>query len=100
MGTRYHITLEDMQKLQIAGVAIIGEIEPFYKQAYNQDWDEMQDTDEVDFYVHNGSVGKWQFNGYSENGITKKGMLYSGCNWGKADLDEIFEQNGIEPTYG
>ena len=59
MGTRYHITLEDMKKLQIAGVAIIGEIEPFYKQAYNQDWDEMQDTDEIDFYVHNGSVGKW-----------------------------------------
>ena len=97
MGTRYHITLEDMKKLQIAGVAIIGEIEPFYKQAYNQDWDEMQDTDEIDFYVHNGSVGKWQFNAYSENGINHRN--FSGPNWGKPDLDEIFEQNGIEPTY-
>ena len=99
MGTRYHITLEDMQKLVTAGVAIIGEIEPLYKQEYNVDWDEMQDTNEVDFYVHNGSVGNWQFNGYSENGISKKGMLYSGCNCGKPDLDEIFEQNGIEPQY-
>lgn len=99
MGTRYHITLEDMQKLQALGLATVDETETVYKTEWSDDEGGMVSTNVVNFYVHNGSVGKWQFNGYSENGISKKGMLYSGCNCGKPDLDEIFEQNGIEPQY-
>ena len=98
MGTRYHITLEDMKKLVEAGVATIGEVETIYKTEWSDDEGGMISTGVVNFYVHNGSVGNWQFNAYSENGINHS--LFSGPNWGKPDLDEIFEQNGIEPTYG
>lgn len=97
MGTRYVLTLEDMKKLVAAGVATIDNVETIYKQEYNNDWDEMQDSNEVNFYIHHGSVGKWQFDAYSENGINHRN--FSGCNIGKPDLDEIFEQHGIEPSY-
>ena len=99
MGTRYHITLKNMQKLVAAGVATIGEVEAVYKTEWSDDEGGYVSTGVVNFYVHNGSVGNWQFNGYSENGITKKNMFFSGCNCGKAEIDEIFEQYGIEPQY-
>lgn len=98
MGTRYHLSLEDMQKLVAAGVATIGKVKPLYKQEYNQDWDEYQDSTTVLFYVHNGSVLNWAFEAYSEDGINHR--LFSGCNWGKEDLDDLFETHGIEPSYG
>lgn len=98
MGTRYHLSLEDMQKLVAAGVATIGKVKPLYKQEYNQDWDEYQDSTTVLFYVHNGSVLNWQFEAYSEDGVNHR--MFSGCNVGKEDLDELFETHNIEPSYG
>lgn len=98
MGTRYQLSLEDMQRLVSVGKATIGKVKPLYKQEYNQDWDEYQDSTTVLFYVHNGSVLNWAFEAYSEDGINHR--LFSGCNWGKEDLDELFDKYNIEPSYG
>jgi hypothetical protein len=98
MGTRYQLTLQDMQKLVAVGHATIGKVKPLYKQEYNEQWDEMQDSTTVLFYVHTGSVLDWAFEAYSEDGVNHR--LFSGCNWGKEDLDDLFETHGIEPSYG
>lgn len=98
MGTRYHLSLEDMQKLVAAGVATIGKVKPLYKQEYNEQWDEMQDSSTVLFYVHTGSVLNWAFEAYSEDGVNHQ--MFNGCNQGKQDLDDLFEAYNIEPSYG
>lgn len=99
MGTRYHISLANMKKLVNLGLATIGEIEPFYKQEYSEEDNCYMDTDIVKFYVHNGSIGKWAFDAYSENGVESPSMLFSGPNIGKNDLEAVFKEHGIDVNY-
>lgn len=97
MGIRYHITLVDMQALVAAGVATLGKKKPHFEEEWDEKYHSYMPKTFPDFYIWEGSVGTWQFNAYSDDGRDYGG--FSGPNWGKDDLDDIFETYGIKPEY-
>ena len=100
MGTRYHVTLADMKKLEALGLAVVGNAVPVYVQEYSEEHDYTTDTDAVEYYIYNGSIGKWAFDGFSIDGIEKADMLFTGPNVGKSDLAAVFKEHGIDVNYG
>lgn len=100
MGTRYNITLADMKKLAALGLATIDKPTPVYVQEYSEEHDYTVDTDAIEYYIHGGGIGKWAFDAYSNDGIAKDDMLFTGPRVGKPDLDVIFLTNNIEPICG
>ena len=97
MGTRYHVKPADMKVLVAAGDATMEAAQAVYKQEYNEEWGEVHSTSVVNFYVHFGSIGKWAFEAFSEDG--KSPRNYIGPNWNKEDLDDIFDKHNIEPDF-
>lgn len=97
MGNRYHLVLADMKALVAAGVATLGEKKPRFREEWDDKYEMYVPSSFADFYIWEGSVGDWEFNAYSDDG--EEFGSFSGPNWGKDDLDVIFEANGIEPDF-
>jgi hypothetical protein len=100
MGTRYNISREDVQKLLDAGVATNIEGE---EEIWKEEWDETYHCyREVELLAKLKSVaiGGWQFTTVIWDRYNDKlSGTYSGPNWGKEELSEIFEKFEIKPEY-
>ena len=101
MGTRYNISTKDINKLVEAGVASIMDETEVWKEEWLENHYCYEQVAILARIAH-VAIGGWQFSCVVWDAFMSEDELsglYTGPNWGKEELDEIFKQNGIEVDY-
>ena len=100
MGTRYNISTEDFQRLLDAGIAssIEGE-ETIWHEEWNEKYEMYEQIKPIARLASVG-IGGWKFTAVEWDLYNNElSGTFTGPNWGKDELDEIFEKFGIKPEY-